>query len=36
MTMRRFTADRGGRCQACGSVGHEASARFCKDCGARL
>jgi voltage-gated potassium channel len=29
--------DRGRRaCAACGSKGHEAGARFCKDCGAAL
>ena len=37
MTMRRWVADRATRrCAACGSVGHELSARFCKDCGSPL
>jgi voltage-gated potassium channel len=41
MTLRRNDR-RGGAprpprvCDACGSAGHEANARFCKDCGAAL
>jgi voltage-gated potassium channel len=37
MTMRRWAADRAARhCAACGSTGHELSARYCKDCGQGL
>ena len=33
---RRPGADAGRRCDACGSGGHVALAKFCKDCGAAL
>jgi len=38
MTLRHRDAKTGPdrRCPACGSGGHESSARFCKDCGAAL
>lgn len=37
MTARRWRPDdTARRCHACGSVGHEASASFCKDCGHAL
>lgn len=37
MTMRRWVGDRSQRqCEACGSQGHELSARYCKDCGHSL
>ena len=36
MTMHRFAADRARRCAACGSAGHESTARYCKDCGRPL
>jgi voltage-gated potassium channel len=41
MTLRRGDRRTGAarlarHCPACGSGGHEAGARFCKDCGAAL
>ena len=37
MTSRRLSQPGGGRaCEACGSAGHPAQARYCADCGAPL
>jgi len=37
MTSRRLSQPSGGRaCEACGSAGHPAQARYCADCGAPL